>query len=80
MTADNTKIDRVPMSYEQLRSGRAVNKAAAEFGVTERSIQRGIDTLRAFFRSRPPAKEVPQRSCTTGSKGALSWTVSTTPL
>lgn len=51
MAADNTKIDRVLMIYEQLRAGRAVNKvtAAAEFGVTERSIQRDIDTLRAFF-------------------------------
>lgn len=51
MAADNTKIDRVLMIYEQLRSGKAVNKvaAAAEYGVTERSIQRDIDTLRTFF-------------------------------
>ena len=51
MAADNTKIDRVLMIYEQLRSGKVVNKAAvaAEYGVTERSIQRDIDTLRAFF-------------------------------
>lgn len=51
MAADSAKIDRVLMIYEQLRSGKAVNKAAAaaEYGVTDRSIQRDIDTLRAFF-------------------------------
>lgn len=51
MPADNTKIDRLLMIYEQLRSGKVVNKAsvAAEYGVTERSIQRDIDTLRIFF-------------------------------
>lgn len=47
MAADSAKIDRVLMIYEQLRSGKAVNKAAAaaEYGVTDRSIQRDIDTL-----------------------------------
>lgn len=48
---DNGKLDRVLLLYEQLRAGRAVNKAeaAGEYGVTERSIQRDIDALRAFF-------------------------------
>lgn len=51
MPADNTKIDRLLMIYGQLRSGKVVNKAsiAAEYGVTERSVQRDIDTLRMFF-------------------------------
>lgn len=48
---DNGKLDRVLLLFEQLRSGKAVNKAeaAGEYGVTERSIQRDIDALRAFF-------------------------------
>lgn len=48
---DNGKLDRVLLLYEQLRAGKTVNKteAAGEYGVTERSIQRDIDTLRAFF-------------------------------
>ena len=48
---DNGKLDRVLLLYEQLRAGKAVNKAeaAGEYGVTERSIQRDIDALRAFF-------------------------------
>lgn len=48
---DNGKLDRVLLLYEQLRSGKAVNKteAAGEYGVTERSIQRDVDALRAFF-------------------------------
>ena len=48
---DNGKLDRVLLLYERLRAGKVVNKAeaAGECGVTERSIQRDIDALRAFF-------------------------------
>lgn len=48
---DSGKLDRALLLYERLRSGKTVNKAetAGEFGVTERSIQRDIDALRAFF-------------------------------
>lgn len=48
---DHGKPDRVLLLYEQLRAGKAVNKAeaAGEYGVTERSIQRDIGALRVFF-------------------------------
>lgn len=57
---DGGKLDRILLMYERLRSGKAVNKAevAGEFGVTERSIQRDIDALRAFFSEQTARKGV----------------------
>lgn len=60
MVADSSKIERILMIYEQLRSGKAVNKteAAEHYGVGERSIQRDIDTLRAFLSEQTARKGI----------------------
>lgn len=49
--ANNAKIVRILSIYNDLISGRTVNKAvlAKLFGVNERSIQRDIDDIRAFL-------------------------------
>lgn len=49
--AKKSKYDRILSLYTELNSGNTVNKAqAAEaFGVNERTIQRDIDDIRAFF-------------------------------
>lgn len=46
-----SKYDRILSLYEMLNEGKIINKfkAAFEFGVTERTIQRDIDDIRAFF-------------------------------
>lgn len=46
-----SKNDRILSLYTMLDSGAVINKTAAagEFGVTERTIQRDIDDIRAFF-------------------------------
>lgn len=46
-----SKYDRILSLYTMLNSGEIVNKtsAATEFGVNERTIQRDIDDIRAFF-------------------------------
>lgn len=47
----NDKIERMLQIYTRLMNGSIVNKAAAaaEYGVTERSIQRDIDDIRNFM-------------------------------
>ncbi len=46
-----SKYDRILSLYTMLNSGEIVNKSsvAIEFGVNERTIQRDIDDIRAFF-------------------------------
>ena len=46
-----SKYDRILSIYTMLNSGQIVNKSemANEFGVNERTIQRDIDDIRAFF-------------------------------
>lgn len=50
-TEKNDKIERVLQIYTTLMNGGIVNRAmaAAEYGVTERSIQRDIDDIRNFL-------------------------------
>lgn len=50
-TNRNDKIERMLQIYTRLMNGSVVNKtaAAAEYGVTERSIQRDIDDIRNFL-------------------------------
>lgn len=46
-----SKYDRVLSLYSELTAGELINKkqAAMEFGVNERTIQRDLDDIRAFF-------------------------------
>lgn len=46
-----SKYDRILSLYGMLTEGKLINKSnvASEFGVTERTIQRDIDDIRAFF-------------------------------
>lgn len=46
-----SKYDRILSIYAILNTGQVINKAdtASEFGVTERTIQRDIDDIRAFY-------------------------------
>lgn len=46
-----SKYDRILSIYAILNTGQFINKAdtASEFGVTERTIQRDIDDIRAFY-------------------------------
>lgn len=49
--AKKSKYDRILSIYTELNSGNILNKAhaAESFGVNERTIQRDIDDIRAFF-------------------------------
>lgn len=51
MTDKKSKYDRILSIYSELTAGDTVSKSqlAQEFGVNERTIQRDIDDLRAFF-------------------------------
>lgn len=51
MNDKKSKYDRILSIYSSLTAGEVINKAALanEFGATERTIQRDIDDLRAFF-------------------------------
>lgn len=54
------KTFRLLQLYDRFRAGAVVRKAdvAKEFHVTERSVQRDIEDLRAFFATQTPAMEV----------------------
>ena len=53
MNSPQQKDDRILSLYSRLQKGDVIRKReeAQRFGVTEKSIQRDIDTLRAFFES-----------------------------
>ncbi len=51
------KVDRIISLYNRLADGEAINKAdeAARFEVNERTIQRDIDDIRAYYAEDPEA-------------------------
>ena len=53
MNSPQQKDDRILSLYSRLQKGDVIRKReeAQRFGVTEKSIQRDIDTLRAFLES-----------------------------
>lgn len=57
---ETEKLTRLLYLYQDLLSGDGIQKkkAAARFGVNERSIQRDIEDLRNFFAEQMPPKEI----------------------
>lgn len=53
MNSSQSKVDRVLSMYARLQMGDVIRKAeeAQHFGVTEKSIQRDLDTVRDFLAS-----------------------------
>ena len=68
----NSRLDRILYIQQVLVQGGVLNKqqTADRFGVSEKTIQRDLDTLRSYFADSEPRREILYNS----AKAVICWT------